>query len=178
MTYQKCPVLLMCHDSISEGFFHTPLRQAPHPNHGSRRSRPRSRSTDSPARIVEHEENNSSDVSTPPWLIAPAAVGSPLPRLRDPYLHPPLWSSHLALGEVDAHFLEFGEVSIVSPRLGPAWELESRHPDRRNIPWRRAATFPIAVWWKADIPNRTFLVLDPTRHMRRRSLLRCTPPRQ
>jgi hypothetical protein len=26
MTYQKCPVLLMCHDSISEGFFHTPLR--------------------------------------------------------------------------------------------------------------------------------------------------------
>jgi len=56
---------------------------------------------------VEHEENNSSDVSTPPWLIAPAAVGSPLPRLRDPYLHPPLWSSHLALGEVDAHFLEF-----------------------------------------------------------------------
>ena len=29
MTYQKWPVLLMCRDSISQRFFHTPVRQAP-----------------------------------------------------------------------------------------------------------------------------------------------------
>src|SRR4051812_24874193 len=31
MTHQKCPVLLMCRDSISEGFFHTSARQVRSP---------------------------------------------------------------------------------------------------------------------------------------------------
>ena len=178
MTYQKCPVLLMCHDSISEGFFHTPLRAGAAPESWQPKiaasiEKYRLTCADSGARGKQflRREYPTLAYSTRGCWLAPAPASRPLPP-------PPLWSSHLALGEVDAHFLEFGEVSIVSPRLGPAWELESRHPDRRNIPWLRAATFPIVVWWKADISNRTFLVLDPTRHMRRRSLLRCTPPRQ
>ena len=32
MTCRKWPVLLMCRDSISEGFCHTPVRQVPHPH--------------------------------------------------------------------------------------------------------------------------------------------------
>jgi hypothetical protein len=114
---QKRAVLLSSHDSISKGFFRTPVHQAPRPNRGGRRSRPRSRSTDSPARIVEHEENNSSGpVTFPLWLTAPAAAGSPLPRLRGPY-HPPLWSSRLVpRGGRRAFFRNFEEVLIVSPR--------------------------------------------------------------
>ena len=83
------------------------------------RSRPRSRSTDSPARIVEHEENNSSGLVTSALCLRhPRLLARPLPRLRGAYHHPPLlWSSRLVLGEVDAHFLEIGEVLIVSPSL-------------------------------------------------------------
>jgi hypothetical protein len=82
------------------------------------RSRPRSRSTDSPARIVEHEENNSSGpVTFPLWLTAPAAVGSPLAPTSRP-LPPLLWSSRLLpRGGRRAFFRNFGEVLIVSPSL-------------------------------------------------------------
>ena len=119
MTYQKCPVLLMCRDSISKGFFRTPVRQAPRPNCGGRRSRPRSRSTDSPARIVEalgKQFLRPSHFSTLVYGTRGCWL-APCPGFAAPPTTPLLWSSRLVLGEVDAHFLEIGEVLIVSPSL-------------------------------------------------------------
>jgi hypothetical protein len=89
--------------------------------------------------MVKREENNSSDLSNPPpWLTAPAAVGSPLPRLRDPYLHPPfVEQSPSPRGGRRAFFGNLGRSRLFRRDSGlPAWELESWHPDRRNIPWR------------------------------------------
>ena len=42
---------------------------------------------------------------------------APCPGFAAPPTTPLLWSSRLVLGEVDAHFLEIGEVLIVSPNL-------------------------------------------------------------
>ena len=42
---------------------------------------------------------------------------APCPGFAAPPTTPLLWSSRLVLGEVDAHFLEIGEVLIVSPSL-------------------------------------------------------------
>jgi hypothetical protein len=147
----------MWRDAVFQGFFHTPLWQNRSP---ATTIALRSITTDSPARIMKHEENNSSGpVTFPPWLTAPAAVGSPLPRLRDPYLHPPLWSSRLALGEVDAHFLGiwrgldcFAETRDSQPgSLNHGIQTGAISPGGR-----RAATFPIAVWGKQTSQNEHF----------------------
>ena len=110
----------MCRDSISKGFFRTPVRQAPRPNCGGRRSRPRSRSTDSPARIVEalgKQFLRPSHFSTLVYGTRGGCWLAPCPGFAAPPTTPLLWSSRLVLGEVDAHFLEIGEVLIVSPSL-------------------------------------------------------------
>ena len=92
MTYQKCPVLLMCRNSISEGFFHTPVRQVPSPVAAEASIE----KTNSLARIVERSTTMPRPSNCPTlaygtrgcWL-APAPASRPLPP------PPPLWSARL-----------------------------------------------------------------------------------
>jgi hypothetical protein len=95
----------MWRDSVFQGFFHTPLWQNRSP---AATIALRSITTDSPARIMKHEENNSSGpVTFPLGLRHPRLLARPPGSA--PY-HPPFEQSPRSLGEVAAHFQEFWEV--------------------------------------------------------------------